>query len=275
MDQAASATCTIYVDGASSGSATNSAAWSWTAATPIELGRSHDGYWYKYNGLLDDVRFYNRLLTATEIGQVVTGADEPQSPGDIGLNVQAQMQGVNASAYLRVPFTLATPADVASLRLTHRWNDGFIAYVNGTQVAAQNAPASPAYNSTATGTHSGSIVDTYDFTPPGGLLRAGSNILAIQGLNLTAADAELSHAAEARRARRAHDHDGLHRHAHAGRGKLRVAHDHRALCHGGDAQSQSAPNWQRGEPTADDHRKRSRPRSARSLRRTRCSSNTW
>ena len=99
------------------------------------------------------------------------------------------MHDVNASAYIRVPFTVTNPADFATLRLTHRWNDGFIAYVNGTQITAQNAPATPDWNSTATGTHSGGIVDTYDYTLPAGLLRAGTNILAIHGLNVTAADA--------------------------------------------------------------------------------------
>ena len=110
-------------------------------------------------------------------------------PSEIGLNIQTQMHNVNATAYLRVPFTVTNPADFATLRLTQRWNDGFIAYVNGTQITAQNAPPTPDWNSTATGTHSAGIVDTFDYTLPAGLLRAGTNILAIHGLNLTAADA--------------------------------------------------------------------------------------
>jgi len=189
MNTAAGGTNTFYVDGATSGSGTNTGAWGWTTATAIELGRSHDTFWYKYNGMLDDVRFFNRALTTTEIGQIYSGADEPTIAGDIGLNTQTQMKGVNASVYIRVPFNVTTPADVASLKLTQRWSDGFIAYVNGTQMTAQNAPASPTFTSAATATHSGSLVDTFTYSPPAGVLRAGSNVLAIQGLNNAASDA--------------------------------------------------------------------------------------
>ena len=76
MNTAAGGTNTFYVDGATSGSGTNTGAWGWTASTPIELGRSHDGYWFRYNGLLDDVRFYNRQLTLAEISQIAAGGDD-------------------------------------------------------------------------------------------------------------------------------------------------------------------------------------------------------
>ena len=189
IDIASGATNTFYIDGAVSGSGTNTGAWSWTTGVNLELGRSHDSYWYKYNGLLDDVRFYNRLLTGTEIAQIYGGADAATLAADIGLNTQTPMKNFNATAYIRVPFNVTTPADIGSLRLTQRWSDGFIAYLNGTQITAQNAPASPVYNSAATATHSGSLVDTFTYTPTAGVLRAGSNVLALQGLNNVSTDA--------------------------------------------------------------------------------------
>jgi hypothetical protein len=66
-DQSASGTVAVYVDGALVGSQVNTAAWSWPTTQPIELGRSHDTYWQAYNGQLDDVRSYNRVLTGAEI----------------------------------------------------------------------------------------------------------------------------------------------------------------------------------------------------------------
>ena len=75
MNTAAGATNTVYVDGVTSGSGTNSAAWSWSTTQAIALGRSPDAYWYRFNGYLDDVRFYNRQLTAAEISQVYAGGD--------------------------------------------------------------------------------------------------------------------------------------------------------------------------------------------------------
>ncbi|MES2571097.1 MAG: LamG-like jellyroll fold domain-containing protein, partial [Verrucomicrobiota bacterium] len=75
LNQGAGESVTLYVDGQADGGAMNSAAWGWSATQPIELGRSHDPFWRRYTGLLDDVRFYNRLLTPAEIGQIARGAD--------------------------------------------------------------------------------------------------------------------------------------------------------------------------------------------------------
>jgi hypothetical protein len=43
----------------------------------IELGRDtlyDGGYWRNYNGLMDDFRIYNRILTAPEVAQAAGGA---------------------------------------------------------------------------------------------------------------------------------------------------------------------------------------------------------
>jgi hypothetical protein len=71
-DQASSGSIQIYVDGALAGVGFNAAAWSWPTTQPIELGRSHDGYWKRYDGKLDDFRIYNRVLTDSEIGKIYT-----------------------------------------------------------------------------------------------------------------------------------------------------------------------------------------------------------
>ena len=46
--------------------------WSWPAGQPIEIGVSHDGYWKKLNGQMDDFRIYNRVLTDSEISSIYT-----------------------------------------------------------------------------------------------------------------------------------------------------------------------------------------------------------
>jgi len=73
-DQSAGGYVAIYMDGVSQGSQPNSAAWSWPAAQQIELGRSHDGWWRRYDGLMDDFRIYNRVLTDTEIATIAAPA---------------------------------------------------------------------------------------------------------------------------------------------------------------------------------------------------------
>ncbi len=69
-DQAAGGLVEIYIDGFLSAQSPNASAWSWPASQQIELGRSHDGYWKRYDGELDDFRIYNRVLTGAEIGQI-------------------------------------------------------------------------------------------------------------------------------------------------------------------------------------------------------------
>lgn len=74
-DQSSSGAITLYIDGTQDATQANSAAWNWPPAQPIELGRSHDGYWRIFNGSMDDVRIYNTMLSAAEIAQVAAGDD--------------------------------------------------------------------------------------------------------------------------------------------------------------------------------------------------------
>jgi hypothetical protein len=109
----------------------------------------------------------------------------------IATDVQGQMSGVSSSAYLRVPFNVSDPAAFESLTLRMCYDDGFVAYLNGTRIAGRNAPASPQWNSAATAPHPNyqalvfEDINVSDFL---GSLRAGANVLAIQGLNQYAAD---------------------------------------------------------------------------------------
>src|SRR2546423_401999 len=68
---------------------------------------------------------------------------------DIGFS----MQSINASAYLRLPFSVSDPALFTDLRLRLRYDDGFVAFLNGQEVARRNAPASLSWDSAATGAH--------------------------------------------------------------------------------------------------------------------------
>ena len=63
-------TIAIYIDGALSSSVTVTNGWSWPTAQQIELGRSHDSYWKRFDGFMDDFRIYGRVLTAQEIASV-------------------------------------------------------------------------------------------------------------------------------------------------------------------------------------------------------------
>jgi hypothetical protein len=70
FDQTAAGGATLYVDGVLDTTNANSGPWSVPVGTPIQIGSSSDGYWRSYNGLLDDVRFYSRQLSASEIASI-------------------------------------------------------------------------------------------------------------------------------------------------------------------------------------------------------------
>ena len=67
------------------------------------------------------------------------------------------MSGVNASAYIRIPFGIAYPGDIATLMLRMKYDDGFVAYLNGVEVARRNAPGTAgtplAWNAAANAEH--------------------------------------------------------------------------------------------------------------------------
>jgi hypothetical protein len=133
----------------------------------------------------------NGGLTVT--APVVSGGGAASYRPFINLDVQSQMNGVNGTAYIRVPFTVANPALLQSLTLGIRYDDGFITYLNGQEVARRNAPASPQWNSTATAAHpnfQAVVVENVNISDRLSTLQAGNNVLAIQGLNQTAGDTD-------------------------------------------------------------------------------------
>ena len=83
------------------------------------------------------------------------------------------------------------PSAFDALLLNMRYDDGFVAYLNGVEVARRNAPASLAYNSSATTDRSIADVvkpETISLTGFINLLNAGQNVLAIRGLNSSLGD---------------------------------------------------------------------------------------
>ena len=113
------------------------------------------------------------------------------SGGFVRTDLQSAMHGINPGAYLRIPFSVANPAAFGSLQLAMRYNDGFVAYLNGTEVARRNVPASPGWNSTASAprtTEQSLTAEPLNLTAFLGSLTAGSNVLAVHGLNAGVSD---------------------------------------------------------------------------------------
>jgi len=110
----------------------------------------------------------------------------------IGADVGDRMFEVSGSVYARVPFILEDPA-VDFLVLRMRYDDGFVVYLNGRRVAAVNEPPEPKWDSVASASHPDAQAvefEDFDLSAQADLLRAGMNILAIHGLNRSAANGD-------------------------------------------------------------------------------------
>lgn len=161
--------------------------------------------WEDYGG--DEVEFYagpgnaaqwtaDMQLVGSPNGlQVFTTAQGGSAPrtagGSVATNVEGLMRNQNAGLYLRLPFSIDHPTALTGLTLRLRYNDGFIAYLNGSEVARSNAPDQAVFNSSATAARDvgQSQEDAlFDLTAHLPLLRAGRNVLAIHALNVSAAD---------------------------------------------------------------------------------------
>jgi hypothetical protein len=94
------------------------------------------------------------------------------------------------SAYIRVKFALTDDEaeGISQLILRMKYDDGFVAYINGTQVASENAPTSLSYSSSATAEHSGASYEDFVLLNAGDYLESGDNMLAIQGMTSSGGD---------------------------------------------------------------------------------------
>ncbi|MCF8358497.1 MAG: lamin tail domain-containing protein [Prolixibacteraceae bacterium] len=105
----------------------------------------------------------------------------------ISLNVSSEMYNGNTTCYIRIPFQVSEDdlSAITNLILKVRYDDGFVAYLNGQEVARMNAPGSVAWNSAASGSHEADNNESFNITQFINNLRAGENVLALQGLNLS------------------------------------------------------------------------------------------
>jgi len=112
---------------------------------------------------------------------------------DIGTDLEDVMRGVNASVWLRKSFDVENVDELPALVLRMKYEDGFVAYINGVEVARRNAPASPVWDSTSTSdrpVEDAALAEEINITGSLGELRNGDNVLAIHGLNNSASNSD-------------------------------------------------------------------------------------
>jgi hypothetical protein len=135
------------------------------------------------------------------------------SPGGVGfertsgyqdflsIDLQEQMYATNATCYIRIPFTVGANEliGLTELTLKVRYDDGFVAYLNGIEVARRNFNGTPAWDSHASSTSSDSaavVFEDIDISEFISYLKGGDNVLAIHGLNTSTTSSDMLISAE-------------------------------------------------------------------------------
>jgi hypothetical protein len=109
----------------------------------------------------------------------------------IGVDVGDAMYGVNTTCCIRIPFDLeGDPCDRDTMTLRLRYDDGFIACLNGVEVARAGFTGTPQWNSHADSGIEAQGVESFDLSSCIGLLQSGRNLLAIQGLNASSTSSD-------------------------------------------------------------------------------------
>ena len=87
------------------------------------------------------------------------------------------------SLYTRASFVLDDPQRITGMELRVSYDDGFVAYLNGTEVARANVPDGQTSTTPASGSHEADDFESFDLDAFTNELAAGTNVLAIQGHN--------------------------------------------------------------------------------------------
>lgn len=194
----------IYIDGnlaASGGTATANYG---ASAAGFNIGGEgiFDATANWFDGEMDEVAIFDKALTAEQIQSVVAGTgnnpNEANLSSLIATDIETAMLNQNSSFYLRTEFDVPDPSRLAELKLNLNFDDGFVAFINGLEVARANAPGDEEdpvpYNAAATMT--GSDVEalrgeTIDISDSRDALTVGRNVLAVQVLNAAVDDPDV------------------------------------------------------------------------------------
>ena len=180
----------IYLNGVQAATATGGYAPNTDPSHGFHLGAGDDtGSSQGFNGRLDDAAFF-----PTDIGPLLVqqlrdhGAGSfpsPLYPAHYQNDVQSAMAAVNPGVYTRHRFTVPDKTLIASLRLRVKYDDAYVAYLNGVEVARSNFAGTRAFNSVADTDRADSQAVVFEeVVLPATALEAlvnGANTLAIHG----------------------------------------------------------------------------------------------
>ena len=114
--------------------------------------------------------------------------------GLLGTDVGPVMSGRNGSCFARFTFNVDHRDELQGFQFEAQYDDGFVAWLNGVEMARRAAPNELSWNSLATGDHPDSLAvvpQVLDAGPLAAALVPGMNVLAVQILNVRVDSSDL------------------------------------------------------------------------------------
>jgi hypothetical protein len=160
-----------------------------------------------YQTIIDMGDEWHYLLPGSGIGNAwqESGFDDagwPTGPSGFGYadDDDATIITSTISVFIRKEFTVTNLSDINRLILSIDYDDGFVAYINGHEVARANlgTPGEDiAFDRVADASHEaliylGSSPEYFEISNPGSILIEGTNTIAIQGHNNSISSSDLS-----------------------------------------------------------------------------------
>ncbi len=103
------------------------------------------------------------------------------------------MRGNYLSVFVRIPFAVQDTDAISSLSLNMDYDDSFIAYLNGHEIARSNVTGDPpAFDQSADGNHEAGTPEEFNVADAVQYLQDGENVLAIEGHNVSLTSSDFS-----------------------------------------------------------------------------------
>ena len=130
---------------------------------------------------------FDAAAAGFDLGRAAIGYENsPGSSTSYSSLIQTAVPSGTTNVYQRIEFEIENASQISDLQLTLNFDDGVVAYLNGTQILSENAPNPLGFNTPATAVHSDSLAlagKDYDLSGQVGLLVDGTNVLAFHALN--------------------------------------------------------------------------------------------
>ncbi|HIL69934.1 MAG TPA: hypothetical protein EYG38_08810 [Verrucomicrobia bacterium] len=142
--------------------------------------------WQYHKGRVEPSRPINAWrFRGFDAGDWVVGVAPFRYGDGKGGTVLNDMQNNYSTVYIRKEFTVTNVEDIGDPDLFVDYDDGFIMWINGVEVAQTNETSEPRFNSFSSDNHESGDIEIFELPDPRSYLVSGVNIVAVQIFNIS------------------------------------------------------------------------------------------